>query len=62
MINQINHPRVKVVKSGTLYGYNGHEIRRRYGMFPPESTVIDGKVVYLEPSIQNLESYADKND
>lgn len=62
MINQINHPKVQeMIKTGTLYGYNGHEIRRRYGMFPPESTVIDGKVVYLEPAFRTLESYADKN-
>ena len=62
MINQINHPRVQeMIKSGTLYGYNGHEIRRRYGMFPPESVIIDGKVVYLEPAFRTLESYADKN-
>ena len=62
MINQINHPRVQeMIKSGTLYGYNGHEIRRRYGMFPPESVIIDGKVVYLESAFRTLESYADKN-
>ena len=62
MINQINHPRVQeMIKSGTMYGYNGHEIRRRYGMFPPESVVIDGKVVYLEAAFRTIESYADKN-
>ena len=62
MINQINHPRVQeMIKTGTLYGYNGHEIRRRYGMFPPESTLIDGKVVYLEPAFRTLESYAEEN-
>jgi len=34
MINQINHPKVQeMIKSGTMYGYNGHEIRRRYGSF-----------------------------
>ena len=32
MINQINHPKVQeMIKSGTLYSYNGHDIRRRYG-------------------------------
>ena len=62
MINQINHPKVQeMIKTGTLYGYNGHEIRRRYGMLPPESTLIDGKVVYLEPAFRTVEAYADKD-
>ncbi|OJU92394.1 MAG: hypothetical protein BGO19_14045 [Acinetobacter sp. 38-8] len=62
MIRQINSPQVQeMVKTGTLYGFNGHEIRKRYGMNPPDSTVIDGKVVYLERSFRTLECYADKN-
>ena len=37
MIKQINSPQVQeMVKTGTLYGYNGHEIRKRYGMNPPD--------------------------
>ncbi|ESK56324.1 hypothetical protein [Acinetobacter tjernbergiae] len=32
MIRQINSPKVQeMVKTKTLYGYNGHEIRKRYG-------------------------------
>lgn len=62
MINRINDPTVQdMIKSGTFYGYNGHEIRRRYGMNPPDSVIIDGKVVYLERSIRTLESYAEPN-
>ena len=54
MINQINHPKVQeMIKSVTMYGYNGHEIRRRYGIFPPESVIIGGKVVLFRASIQN---------
>ncbi|AYA01698.1 hypothetical protein BEN74_01555 [Acinetobacter sp. WCHAc010034] len=51
----------EMIKTGTLYGYNGHEIRRRYGMLPPESTLIDCKVVYLEPAFRTVEAYAEEN-
>ena len=62
MIKQINSPQVQeMVKTGTLYGYNGHEIRKRYGMNPPDSVIIDGKVVYLERAFRTLECYADKD-
>ncbi|MDH0032575.1 MULTISPECIES: hypothetical protein [unclassified Acinetobacter] len=61
MIKQINSPQVQeMVKTGTLYGYNGHEIRKRYGMNPPDSVIVDGKVVYLERAFRTLEVYADK--
>ncbi|NNP70402.1 hypothetical protein [Acinetobacter sp. Ac_5812] len=62
MIAQINDPSVQdMIKSGTFWGYNGHEIRRRFGMNPPDSVIIDGKVVYLERSIRTLESTAKPN-
>ena len=61
MIKQINSPQVQeMAKTGTLYGYNGHEIRKRYGMNPPDSVIVDGKVVYLERAFRTLEVYADK--
>ncbi|RSN83361.1 hypothetical protein EA770_07140 [Acinetobacter baumannii] len=62
MIKRINDPLVQdMIKSGTFFGYNGHEIRQRYGMNPPDTVIIDGKVVYLERSIRTLESYAEPN-
>ncbi|MDM1021602.1 hypothetical protein QSV37_15005 [Acinetobacter sp. VNK23] len=62
MIKLFNSPQVQeMIKTGTFYGYNGHEIRQRYGMNPPDSVVINGKVVYLEPSVRTLEAYANNN-
>lgn len=62
MIARINDPTVQeMIKSGTFFGYNGHEIRKRYGMNPPDSVIIDGKVVYLERSVRTLESTANSN-
>lgn len=62
MIDRINDPTVQdMIKSGTFWGYNGHEIRRRFGMNPPDSVIIDGKVVYLERAIRTLESTAKPN-
>lgn len=49
------------VKNGDLIGFYGHQIRQRYGMIPPESVPIDGKVLRLEPAIRTVELSADKD-
>ncbi len=60
MIEAINSPKVQeLVKTGSMLGYYGHQIRQRYGMWPPETVVINGKPVHLEPSIRTLELSAD---
>lgn len=62
MIQHINSAAVQeLVKDGVLWGYCGHNIRQRFGMRPPESTVIDGKMVYLTPAFKTIEIKADKN-
>ncbi|WOE40069.1 hypothetical protein [Acinetobacter chinensis] len=62
MINLINAPDIQEhVKAGTLRGYNGHEIRQRYGMNPPDTVIIDGKVVNLTPSFRTIEFQAESN-
>lgn len=60
MIEAINSPKVQeLVSTGSMLGYYGHQIRQRYGMWPPETVVINGKPVHLEPSIRTLELSAD---
>lgn len=62
MINLINSAAVQeLVKDGVMWGYCGHQIRQRFGMRPPESTVIDGKMVYLPPAFKTIELKADSN-
>jgi hypothetical protein len=56
MIQLINAPSTQeMVKTGQLVGYYGHQIRQRFGMVPPESVVIDGKVVQLAPAFRTVE-------
>lgn len=62
MIDLINAPSTQeMVETGQLTGYYGHQIRQRFGMTPPESVIIDGKVVYLEPAFKTVELHADQD-
>ncbi|MCH2003644.1 MULTISPECIES: hypothetical protein [Acinetobacter] len=55
MINKINSPEIQEqVDSGFLNGFCGHQIRQRWGMIPPESIEIDGKIIYLEPALRTV--------
>ena len=62
MVNIINSPMVQErVGSNDLYGYYGHQVRQRFGMNPPETVDIDGKMVYLEPSFKTTALSADRD-
>lgn len=62
MVAAINSPAVQErVDKGILFGWYGHQIRQRFGMIPPESTVIDGKLVRLEPAIRTISVKAAKD-
>ncbi|GAA5003385.1 hypothetical protein GCM10023206_07080 [Acinetobacter puyangensis] len=62
MINLINAPSTQeMVKTGQLIGFYGHQIRQRFGMVPPESVPISGKMVHLEPAFRTIEIKADKD-
>lgn len=55
MINKINSPEIQEqVDAGFLNGFCGHQIRQRWGMIPPESVEIDGKIIYLEPALRTV--------
>ncbi|MCK4090678.1 hypothetical protein [Acinetobacter radioresistens] len=55
MINKINSPYIQEqIESGTFNGFCGHQIRQLYGMVPPESVEIDGKIILLEPAIRTV--------
>lgn len=60
MVQAINSPRVQeLVSTGSLLGYYGHQIRQRYGMWPPETAIINGNPIRLEPAIRTVELSAD---
>lgn len=48
----INSPSVQEqVRNRDLVGYYGHWQRMRFGMRPPETVIVDGKSVNIEPAI-----------
>ncbi len=62
MVEQINSAKTQeLVNTGSLIGFYGHQIRQRFGMFPPETAIIDGKVVRLEPAFKTklIKAYPD---
>jgi hypothetical protein len=64
MINQINSAATQeLVQSGDLFGYNGHEIRARFGMNPPDKYVnpATGSVINIEPAIRTVKLSADSD-
>jgi hypothetical protein len=62
MINKINSPQVQeLVASGDLYGYYGHDIRKRFGLNPPETAIVAGQKILLEPAIRTVSLKAYKN-
>lgn len=55
MINLINSDHVQeMVSTNSLQGFYGHQIRQRYGMVPPETIPIKGKLVYLAPALKTI--------
>lgn len=61
-INMINSPGVQeFVKSRQLMGFCGHQVRQLYGMNPPETVMIDGKQVHIEPASCTVYLHADSN-
>ena len=55
MINLINSPKTQeLVETNAMLGYYGHQIRQRYGMTPPETVLIQGKSIYLEPALRTI--------
>lgn len=44
----------ELVKNGALIGYYGHQFRLLFNMDVPESAVVGGKVVRLEPAVRTV--------
>ena len=62
MVEKINSPAVQeLVSSGDLYGYNGHEIRARFGMYPPDQWIDEktGRIIKIQPALRTIRLEAD---
>lgn len=40
----------EMVKKRDLVGYLGHDIRRQFGLNPPETTINGGQLIPIEPA------------
>lgn len=62
MVAMMNSPLVQeIIAKGVMYGYYGHEIRQRFGMIPPETATLAGRLVRLEPACRTVELSATKD-
>lgn len=58
----INGEKVQeAVRNGDMVGYLGHDIRRNFGLRPPEVTMDNGKIVPIEPAFTTcyIKAYPD---
>lgn len=52
-INLIRSPQIQeLVNKGAILGYYGHQIRQLFGLNPPETAIIDGKEIRIEPAVK----------
>ena len=50
----------EMINTGGMFGYYGHQIRQLFGMYPPETAVLEnGKTVKISPAIRTTELSAD---
>lgn len=51
LMNLVNGEEIQeMVNKGDMVGYLGHDIRRQYGLNPPEATIQDGRFIPIEPA------------
>ena len=48
------HKCQEAVKSGDMVGYLGHDIRRNFGLRPPEVTIDNGQLIPIEPAFTTI--------
>lgn len=55
LVAMINSPEVQeLVKNGAMQGFYGHQIRQLFGMRPPETAIVAGKTIRLEPACKTV--------
>lgn len=58
----VNSPEIQErVKNRDMIGYYGHWQRMKFGLVPPETAIVDGKVINIEPAIVTTYLRADED-
>lgn len=56
----VNSPEIQErVRNRDMVGYYGHWQRMKFGLIPPETVIVDGKVINIEPAIVTTHLHAD---
>lgn len=56
----VNSPEIQErVKNRDMVGYYGHWQRMKFGLIPPETAIVDGKTINIEPAIVTTYLHAD---
>lgn len=59
-IQLINSPATQeLVKTGSMLGYYGHQLRMLYGLQVPETVIVNGKQVSISPALRTIELSCD---
>lgn len=55
MMRLVNGPAVQeAISKGDIVGYVGHQYREKFGLDTPETAIVDGKTVILEPTCKTI--------
>lgn len=61
-VDLINSPQTQeMVSTGGMFGYYGHQIRQLWGMYPPETVPLEGKLIKISPAIRTVELSASED-
>ena len=61
-INTINSPESQeMISTRSLFGYYGHFIRHKWGINPPETVLVEGKLLTLTPAVRTIYMKADQD-
>lgn len=60
-IDLINSPATQeMISTGSMLGYYGHQIRQLWGITPPESVPLGGKIIHISPALRTIEMTCDQ--
>ncbi len=51
----------EMIETGSMLGYYGHQVRMLFGLTPPETVLVDGKLITISPAVRTIELHADQD-
>lgn len=61
-IDLINSPATQeMISTGSMLGYYGHQIRMAWGLNPPETVLVNDKLLTISPALRTIEMRCDQD-